>query len=409
MRSAELKEQRAALVAEARKILDGAEALGRAMNEEENSKWDAIMKDVDARGDEAVKVERQENLERELAQVQERRVPGTLASPGAKGKTTEEAQAEKDEAELRAFITYIRTGRVGDEFRVLQSGSDVEGGFLVPPEQFVNQLLKLVDDAVVIRALATVTRVETAESLGVPTLDTDAADADWTSELLTGAEDTGIRFGKRELRPHPLAKRVKISQKLIRQARFAIEPFIMGRLAFKFGVTQEKAFMTGDGNQKPLGLFVTSANGLSASVDRLTGSATGFVDDNLIDIKYALKPQYWRNARWLFHRDAIAKIRKLKDLNGQYQWQPGLQQGAPDRLLELPIVVSEFVPNTFTTGLFVGMLADFSFYWIADALNMGFQRLIELYAETNQVGFIGRLETDGMPVFEEPFIRIKTD
>ncbi len=68
---------------------------------------------------------------------------------------------------------------------------------------------------------------------------------------------------------------------------------------------------------------------------------------------------------------------------------------------------SEYAPNTFTTGLYVGLLGDLSYYWIADALSMTVQRLEELYAATNQVGFIGRLETDGMPVLEEAFVRVK--
>ena len=53
------------------------------------------------------------------------------------------------------------------------------------------------------------------------------------------------------------------------------------------------------------------------------------------------------------------------------------------------------------------MLGDFQHYWIADALSMQIQRLNGLYAETNQVGFIGRLETDGAPVLEEGFVRVK--
>ena len=69
--------------------------------------------------------------------------------------------------------------------------------------------------------------------------------------------------------------------------------------------------------------------------------------------------------------------------------------------------MSEFTPNTFTSGLSVGMLGDFSQSWIADALSMRMQRLIELYAATNQVGFIGRLEVDGMPVLSEAFVRVK--
>ena len=73
----------------------------------------------------------------------------------------------------------------------------------------------------------------------------------------------------------------------------------------------------------------------------------------------------------------------------------------------MPIFMSEYAPNTFTTGLYVGILGDFSNYWIADALNMQIQKLVELYAATNQDGFISRMESDGMPVVSEAFVRVK--
>jgi len=69
--------------------------------------------------------------------------------------------------------------------------------------------------------------------------------------------------------------------------------------------------------------------------------------------------------------------------------------------------MSEYCPNTFTSGLYVGIIGDFKNYWIADALSMRIQRLNELYSLTNQVGFVGRLESDGMPVLEEAFARIQ--
>jgi HK97 family phage major capsid protein len=270
------------------------------------------------------------------------------------------------------------------------------------------------DDQVDIRRLATVQQLTQAESLGVPTLDTDLADAEWTSEIGTGSQDDALRFGKRELRPNPLAKRVKVSRTLLRRAALNPETIVRERMAYKFGVTAEKAYMTGDGNKKPLGLFTASADGIPTTRDVQTGSATGFTGDGLIEAKYTLKGQYWARAQWLFHRDAIKLIRKLRDDTGgagvgNYIWQPGLANDRPDTILDLPYLVSEFAPNTFTTGLYAGMLADFSFYWIADALSMEVQRLVELYAESNQVGFIGRLETDGMPVKPEAFIRLKTN
>ena len=87
-------------------------------------------------------------------------------------------------------------------------------------------------------------------------------------------------------------------------------------------------------------------------------------------------------------------------------WQGSIVGGAPDRLLGFPALISEYAPNTFTTGLYVGILGAFQNYWIAEALGVQIQRLDELYAETNQVGFIMRSEIDGMPVLEEAFARV---
>ena len=271
----------------------------------------------------------------------------------------------------------------------------------------VMELLKEVDDIAVIRQYARTHQLTKAASLGVPTLDKDADDWDWTAELRTGSE-TEIEFGKRELRPHPLAKRVKISNTLLRKAAMGPEQIVRERLAYKLGITQEKAYMTGDGVQKPLGVFTASADGISTDRDVSTGNTgTEIMPDGLIEAKYTLKQAYWSRARWIFHRDALKQIRKMKDGNGQYIWQPGISGGAPDRILELPYTASEFAPNTFSSGLYVGILGDFRYYWIVDALDMAIQRLVELYAETNQTGFIGRYEGDGMPVLEEAFVWVK--
>jgi HK97 family phage major capsid protein len=102
----------------------------------------------------------------------------------------------------------------------------------------------------------------------------------------------------------------------------------------------------------------------------------------------------------------VKQIRKLKDGAGQYLWQPGITADMLDEILGIPIIVSEYAPSTFTTGKYVGILGDFSYYWIADALDMQVQRLVELYATTNQVGYIARFETDGMPVLSEAFVRV---
>lgn len=391
----EMKAQRTKLGADAKAIMEGATSAKRSMNDEENTAFDALMDERDKLDG---TIERAEKL------LDDERDKVDDLPDDKRGKDGD------DTPELKAFRAYLLNGRAQlteQQARALNMGSDPEGGFLQAPQQFVLQLLQNVDDMVAIRRLATVQQITTAESLGVPTLDTDLNDADWTSELSTGSQDDSLRFGKRELRPNPIAKRVKVSRTLLRRAAISPENIVRQRMEFKFGVTQEKAFMTGDGNKKPLGLFTASADGIPTSRDVATGSATGFTADGLIDAKYSLKSQYWSKARWLFHRDAIRLVRKLKDDNGQYVWQPGLAADRPDVILEAPYEVNEYVPNTFTNGNYVGMFGDFSFYWIVDALNMDVQRLVELYAETNQVGFIGRMEADGMPVMAEPFVRLK--
>jgi HK97 family phage major capsid protein len=173
----------------------------------------------------------------------------------------------------------------------------------------------------------------------------------------------------------------------------------------------EDKYLTGSGAQEPLGVFTPSTDGISTSRDVSTGSATSITADGLIDAKFALKAAYRSAAvspRWLFHRDAIKIVSKLKDTTNQYLWQPGLQAGQPDRLLNFPVDESERVPSTFTTGLYVGLLAVWRYYEIADALDMEMQQLNELYAGTNQVGWIFRMKTDGLPTLEEAFVRLKT-
>jgi len=323
-----------------------------------------------------------------------------------------QANRKKDpneEAREAAFDNFLRRGlnALGpEEVRAFQSDSDIEGGYLVAPQQFINKLLKNVDRAMPLRGMATKHQLKKAESLGVVKLDTDAEDWDWTTELATGNEEDSIRLGKREMRPHPIAKRVKLSRTLVRNAVMSAENLVLDRMKYKLGYTMESAYCTGTGAQQPLGLFVDSSDGISSSQDVSTGNTTTSVKaDGLIEAQESLKEGY--EGTWLWHPDGIKKIRKLKDGDGQYIWRPGLEKGAPSSLLGSPYKKSRFVPNTWTTGLYVGMYADFKYYWIIDAMNLKVQVLNELYAETNQIGYIGRYEGDAQPVLEEAFVRVK--
>lgn len=399
----ELRVKRNALVQQAREVLAAAEKEARGLNAEEQAKYDKIFSDQEELRKTIEAEERQIELERSLATQK--------LENERKEETKDKRVSPRATEEYRdAYNAFLRGGVAslnGDQVRALSVGSGSEGGFFVAPEQTVDMLIKALDDEVIIRPLATKMTVTSAASLGAVSLDADPADADWTGEILTGSEDSTTAFGKRELTPNPLAKRIKISNKLLRQVP-AVENLIMARLAYKFGISEEKAFLTGSGAKRPLGIFTASNDGIPTTRDVLTGSGTDYTMDGLISAKYSLKAGYQRSARWLFHRDGVAKIAKLKDSQGQYLWQPSKREGEPDMLLGVPVLQSEYVPNTFTTGQYVGMIADFSYYWIVDALDVQIQRLTELYAETNQTGFIARKETDGMPVLSEAFARIKT-
>lgn len=390
----DLKQQKAKLITDARALLEKAEQETRDLTSDESDQWERMLSDADKIQKTIDREERQRELDRDIEAV---RTEPERPEPGATAQSDEE-RTKAEEGEKRSTYGRFLKG----EIRALEAGADVAGGFLVAPQAVVGEIIRAVDDNNFMRGLGRVfPPLINAESMGAPVL-TKPSDSDWTAELLTGTADTTMAFTKRELRPHPLAKRILVSNKLIRQANVDPVRMVSDEFGIVFGNTEEKAFLAGTLNDQPLGVFTASANGISTGQDVSTDNTTTEIQaDNLIRVKYTLKSQYWGRAQWIFHRDAVSQIARLKDGEGRY-----LLNVDTNRLLGFPMNVSENAPNTFTTGLYVGILGDFNFYWIVDAMNFQLQRLDELYAATNQTGFIGRRETDGAPVLEEAFVRV---
>lgn len=424
----QLKEQRAALHEQQKALLTNE----NGFSAEDEAKFDEIDADIEAIGEEIQKIESRQK------QVAERDKAFGKADSKTQDFLNDKNRRKQEEAEgelldlfadfdlgnrseslnevansganraLRAeYDNWLATGIEGN----LRHTNQGEGGALVMPEQYIARLIQNVDDMVYIRSLATIISLKSSRSIGAPTRDTDADDAEWTSELDTGSDDEGLTFGKRKMTPSPLAKRIRVSRDLLRINEINAEAIVRQRLAYKFGVAQENGFMTGSGSNQPLGLFTASTDGISTSRDVSTGNTSSAITaDGLIEAKYSLKPQYMMSSslRWIFHRSAIKNIRKLRYTDGDehFVWKPGLKDQS-DTILEVPFIMSEFAPSTFTTGLYVGMIGDFSNYWIVEVLQYELQRLVELYAASNQVGFIGRSWVDGAPVLEEAFARVK--
>jgi HK97 family phage major capsid protein len=408
---------RAKVVADQRALLDKVETEKRGLSADENTNYESMDVEVDRLTRD---IEREKKLETREKDFKDSADPFKPNPQGATGEVrTLEYRGQKitlpgnADVQKRAFNTFLSRGLSavpGEELRALQADSDIYGGFLVAPPQFVLKLIQAMDNEVFIRGLATVFPVTKAESLGAPSMDNDIADPSWTAEIATGTEDSTLSFGKRELAPHPLAKLIKVSEKLLRASAMDVESLVTSRLAYKNGITAENTYLNGTGANQPMGVFTaaTAGFGISTGRDVSTGNtATAFTTDGLMNALYSLKAQYHPKATWIFHRDAIKMLRKLKDGDGQYIWNPDIKGGQPDMILGRPYKMSEYCPNTFSGSAYVGIVGDFSNYWIADALSMRIQRLNELYAATNQIGFISRLESDGMPVLEEAFARVK--
>ncbi len=341
----ELRAERGQCIADARAIVDGAENSKRALTADDQAAYDKAMdRAIELRGT----IERAEKLQDEERSLADRRDP----------------DARKPDGEPNAmdgFRSWVKSGNTnvpgGEEFRAMSAGVSTEGGYLVAPEQFVASLIKNIDDSVFLRGLATKYSLTSSASLGVPTLTANPADFDWTTELQTGSEDSTMAFGKRRMEPHPLAKRIKVSSTLLRTASLPAEQIVTDRMAYVFAITMEQAYLTGNGNQRPLGVFTASANGVPTSRDVATdNTTTSITADGLINAKYSLKGQYQANASWLFHRDAVKQIAKLKDGEGQYLWKGAMREGEPDTLLGRPVMMSELRRTRSQPGSMSGCL-----------------------------------------------------
>ncbi len=322
---------------------------------------------------------------------------------GGEGETLQTRQ-------MNVFRNYLRGGTVEQyitEMRALQMDNPAQAGYLVAPEQFGSTLIADMNNALFMRQKATTYTLRGAMSLGFPKRTARANAAKWGAEISTPPEDTALAFGKREFKPNYISVLEKVSRPLLLNSTLDPERIVIDELTFDMNETQEQAYMTGDGNAKPLGIFVASNDGISTARDTKCAANNAIDLDALYDTKYALKAQYRNGCEWIMHRDIIKAISKMKDGAGNYIWQVSLQAGQPDRLLSYPINESEYAPNTIAANQYVAVLGNFKWYWIVDSLFVELQRLNELYAESNRVGFILRAQTDGMPVLEEAFSRLQ--
>ena len=380
MKSTELREKRMGLVVQARKLLDAAEAEGRALTAEEREQYDRIMADVDGLTATIERMERISELEARMSEP---------ASPPIKPEPVEQRSGRPTGApEYRdAFWRTMRHTRnilEPHEFRALQVGTDSEGGYLVPDE-FAKTLVQALNEANIMRTLATVIST-TSGTMEIPVVSSHGSAA-WTAEEAAYTESDEA-FSQVTLGAHKAATIIKVSEELLRDSAFDLEGYLASEFARRIGALEEAAFVNGDGSGKPTGVVGGSTLGVTAA------SASAITSDELIDLYHSLGRQYRQRAVFLMADGTAKVIRKLKDGDNQYLWQPGLQAGQPDTLLGRPVQVSSSMP-TIAANAKVILFGDMSYYWIADRQGIVFQRLNELYAANGQVGFRAYERVDG--------------
>ena len=274
---------------------------------------------------------------------------------------------------------------------VLSEGVLADGGYLVP-EEFERQIVSGLEEANVVRSLAKV--ISTNAERKIPVAATHSA-AIWTAENAAYTESNPT-FDQKTIDAYKLTDLVKVSIELLQDSMFDLESYIAAEFARAFGIAEEQAFCVGSGTGMPTGIFTENGGQVGVTA----ASSTAITADELISLVYALGSPYRRNAKFLMNDETIASIRKLKDGNGAYMWQPSMQAGQPDKLLGYELYTSPYAPY-MRAGKLAVAFGDFKNYWIADRSGRTVQRLNELYSTNGQVGFVATERVDGKVILPE--------
>jgi HK97 family phage major capsid protein len=379
----ELRTKRATLWNTMEGFLDTHRTDKGVLSAEDDATYNNMEKELDALTTEIKRMERRDAIEAELNK--------PVGSPltGKPEKQEPEKVGRASNAYKEDFDRHLRGKTL--LHNVLSEGTDADGGYLVP-EEFERQIVKTLDEANVIRSLAKVITTNSERKIPVAA---SHSTAQWTLE--NGAyTESNPTFGQKQIDAYKLTDLIRVSQELLQDSAFDLESYIADEFARAFGIAEEQAFCVGTGTNQPTGIF--TANGGTVGVT--AAATTAITADELISLVYALKSPYRRNAKFLMNDATVAAIRKLKDLNGAYMWQPSVQAGQPDRLLGYEIYTSPYVP-TLAAGALAVAFGDFQNYWIADRAGRTVQRLNELYATNGQVGYVATERVDGKVILAE--------
>jgi HK97 family phage major capsid protein len=366
-----LHEQGQKLVADARAILDNSQSTedqiqsAETMLDEGQKKFASAKKLVDAEKIDAALISGAEQIK----------------GPGGQGaKDSEKAKF------LDAWKDFAANGaRMGaDSKKILATQTtspDSAGGYTVP-EEFSTFLIQILEDMNHIRRLSTVRTTDATTNWAV---ETDVGDAEWTAEA-AAYNESDITFNTKSMGAYKLTTLTKISEELLRDSNLNMVQVIAEAHGKRFARKEENVFINGDGVDKPTGLLTQAESGV-------TGAATTLTFDMIIDLYHSLREPYRSRASFIMNDNTIKALRKIKDSEGNYIWQPAVAFDRPDTLLGKELYSSIYMPTVAASAKSM-MFGDFSYNWIGDRTGMVVKRLDELYAANGLVGFIASRRFD---------------
>ncbi|MEG2356236.1 MAG: phage major capsid protein [Clostridia bacterium] len=385
----ELRKKRGEVWDRAKAFLDAHTAENGLMNAEHTTEYERMEQEVVDLGHAIEREERAMELEREL----NASISPDLASRPQQKQSAKQGLAS--DAYKDAFWKQMRDmERRNPEIRnALQIGELTEGGYTVPDE-FEHTLVQALEEENIMRGLVHVITTSSGDRK-IP-LVTSKGSAQWVEEEAAIPESDDA-FGQITLSAHKVGSMIRISEELLHDSAFDLAGYITNEFARRVGAAEEEAIISGNGTHKPTGLLHAT---LGAETGVTAAAAAALTADELIDLQHSLKAGYRRKACWIMNDASVKLLRKLKDGNGQFLWQPGLLLGQPDTLLNQKVLTSNYMPLP-AVGNKAILYGDYSYYWLADREGRSLQRLNELYADKDQIGFKITQRVDGRLILRE--------
>ena len=386
----ELREKRAKTWSAMEAFLDSHRNDKGVLSDEDDKIYSGMEKEMETLTNEIKRMERREAMEQEL----NKPVNEPITSKPMAMKEEDEKKGRASKTYTKSFWNAMRAKHIAPAISdALQEGTDTEGGYLVPDE-FEKTLVESLQEENIFRKLAHVITTSSGDRK-IPVVASKGS-ASWVDEegTITESDDS---FAQVSIGAYKLGTLIKVSNELLSDSVFNLESYIAKEFGRRIGSKEEDAFFNGDGVGKPIGIF-NKTGGAETGVT--SASATAITADEIIDLFYSLNAPYRKNAVWVMNDATVKAIRKLKDNNGNYLWQPAFTAGTPDTLLGRPVYTSSYVP-TVAAGKKTVAFGDFGYYWIADRQGRNFKKLSELYAATDQTGFVATQRVDGKLILPE--------